>query len=194
MAKSTTQIEVRVELYKPPMALAGDEAIRLAQLFKEFGGTDYDRLTKPIRDGFAHNFQQEGTPEGPWESLADWTVEEREMMLHNPEDFFAGRITLVPGFTPERPILQRTGSYKESWIRFGPMHGLKVTMSGLEGGNIEILEGSKDPRAEKLSLGGKNVEGHIVPARPVNIIEDVFIGRMQSFLEGAAQQHARMIK
>lgn len=194
MAEVTEKIKISVELWRPTLAEAGDEALRLARLFATFKAAEYDKLTQPIRDGFAYNFQQEGTPGQPWKELAELTVEERERMYYTGTDIFGQRIRLVPGFTGEHPILQRTGDYKQSWIEFGPRHAINVASSGAEGLNIEIEEGSKHPMAELLSLGGPNAAGAIVPARPAHIIDEMFTKRIGDFLGDTAHKHSLRVK
>lgn len=168
----------------------GREAIRLAGLILGFSdGPDIGKITNPVRQGFAYNFDTEtgGPFRQKWRDLAERTRREREQL----------------GFQPEHPILERTGNYKSSWInRMDPRHFEKqhrhgqMTGGGLVGQNmLTIHVGSIDYRAPIHELGLEMPEHLVerermlsglpealqgegtgaVPARPVRFIANEFL-------------------
>lgn len=105
-----------------------------------------NRFENVVRQGFDYNFEQEGIPSGKWQELADLTKRERrEMQL-----FEAGG--LVPGFSEDHPILQRTGRYRQSWVNMNDQDAYSESFGGA--GNFFMFIGSDDPRVAKLSGGG----------------------------------------
>lgn len=107
-------------------------------------------IAEAIRQGFARNFGAESGGDGAaWPALAPWTVAEREHV----------------GYSGAHPILIRSGSYLYSWIESNYPHHVSLRES--DGMGWTVAEGTSDPRASVLELGGASDSGHPVPARPV---------------------------
>lgn len=188
---SDQAVRYRVWLRRPrnPQDI-GREALELVTtILRLSDGPDLGRVTQPVRDGWALNFAREGTSlDTRWADLADRTMREREFL----------------GFPAAHPILQRTGSYKRSWVnRTDPNYFERAHRRGsFSGGNftgggnqVFISLGSIDYRVPTLS-GGMEVPGSMfrdpfqatlggmpqrsyegmgrVPPRPVTPIDEKF--------------------
>lgn len=186
----------------------GKEAIAMVNWVDTFAKyttalTPFERV---VRDGFEFNFAVEGVPSGPWAALAPQTVRERKEML---DESSAG---LVPGFSPEHPILQRTGKYMLSWT---DPHDMDAIMAPVQHtyGDLFVHIGSKHPYVEKLSGGydvplseamyltGQEYTQSVwdemgiqpdhpwgnIPPRPVNELFDQFEDRLREIGESWGQ-------
>lgn len=166
--RSFGRVKISLKLVMPSPSDAWQEGIALSLAFNFLERDKLDYITGPILEGFAANFRTEGSSAGGWQRLALRTVWERTELLHSEGFAGQGRGNLVPGFTAEHPILQRTGDYMRSWTqRSHPDHGHEMQRYGQA--SMTIKEGSDDYRAEALSLG----EGRL-PARPVHYIDGLY--------------------
>jgi hypothetical protein len=148
------------------------EGVQLSYVFALMSRERLDYITGPIREGFRANFLQEGSSGGGWRRLASRTVYEREELMHSEGFLGLGQGGLVAGFSPQHPILQRSGQYMASWVNLGHHdHG----RSDVSFGNVSrlIAEGSDDYRAEALSMGDI-VSGGTLPPRPVHHIGGLY--------------------
>lgn len=127
--------------------------IGMEKAFEDFELADWltAKVDPILRARTAARFESEGDAiSGKWQSLAPWTVKERER-------------TNFPG---EHPINVRTGEMRRHLLGTFPrtsFHSLGVTMwsPGTDGGSTT---------AKKVKIaqqGGETPEGHPVPARPV---------------------------
>jgi hypothetical protein len=182
----------------------GSEAPELCEIMKNLGPHTKKRVVDPILEGFRHNFEVEGSAEGKWADLAEWTQNERKAL--------EGRGGLVPGFGPEHPILQRFGDYRASWIDRSNEYHLeewdaphKIPLSAGRSYTLPIIEvhvGSTDPRVAKLSSGREEFDFNVeqewhpemweeqteaidksIPARPVHPIESEYENKLKSRLD-----------
>ena len=131
----------------------GQEAVDLAESVMDMTASHKRRIIQPVLNGFEYNFQTESSEEGPWQELAARTKEEREEL----------------GFPREHPILERTGSYRASWIKRGHPNHLEVEVPIRASNTLALFVGSKDPRVGPLS-------GGFEPARLEDAGEEAGIG------------------
>lgn len=137
----------------------GMEAVFLTLLpAVKFSDADWQMLTEPIRRGFHDSFEREGTPTEKWWPLAEQTQLER----------------MTEGYEPSHPILQRTEKYLRSWVAvWDPKNLFEVKryfqLQGSVLNSVHIKIGSKDPRAERPSLGDEDAH---LPPREVHIVAD----------------------
>jgi len=174
-------------LVNPPESSAWQEPIELSYALAFLSSDQVDTIMAPIRSGFAWNFITEGSAEGPWDDLADATVEEREQWMELGPEW---GIEFVPGFSGTNPILQRTGEYKMSWVDSGhPKHGREDRPLGMVG--REILEGSADePRAYELSVG---LPAQNLPARPVAPVDEQFETAMKARIDALLTKYVQRV-
>lgn len=114
---------------------------------------EFEVARQAIRHGFQMNFLGEGSAGGPWDDLAPYTVEQRELL----------------GFPGEHPILVRTGDYEQSFV--DPGHPDHVSELDRYDGYVELLEGTAHPYVETHEYGREGDPR--VPARPVLLLEPV---------------------
>lgn len=185
---SIVRFKPTLVLVSPPESSSWQEPIELAYALAFLSSQQVDDIMAPIRHGFAWNFIQEGSAEGPWDDLADSTVEEREQWLEMGSGW---GFELVPGFSGTNPILQRTGEYKMSWVDSGhPEHGREDKSLGMAG--REIWEGSADePRAHDLSMG---VKAQNLPARPVAPVEEQFETAMKARIDALLTKYIQTVR
>ena len=74
-------------------------------------------------------------------------------------------------------MLVRTGQYKGSWVNKN--HPLHYHEDFLWWGEFHMIEGSKDPRVNRLSGGDV---GDNLPPRPVAILETESFDRLDSMI------------
>jgi hypothetical protein len=119
----------------------------LDQMGKPPTSTQLRTVTDAIRAQYARAFAGEGPIQGgKWAALAPSTVRER----------------ISKGFPGSHPILQRTGSYRESWVnRNWPAH---IEDYQETAGGWQVSVGSQDYRTKWLEKGGARL-----PARPVRV-------------------------
>lgn len=191
--RSYCRVKTRLVLVMPQADRSWREGIKLANAFRRLPDEKIRYITEPIREGFAANFRSEGSAAGGWRHLAARTVYEREELLHSEGFAGAGRGSLVPGFTPTHPILQRTGDYMRSWTQAGhPSHGRDKSDFGQA--SVSIMEGSEDYRAEDLSLGtGGGEEGGRLPPRPVHFLSGLYEVSIGAKLEAALTQYVQTV-
>lgn len=112
------------------------------------GSRERDEIGEAVRQGFARNFQMEGSADGSWAALRPATQAQRQML----------------GFPPARPILYRTGSLFDSFVAGAhPQHYTRTSQSS---GLYAQEEGSDDIRAARLQQGdpASNLMGRSVVA------------------------------
>lgn len=131
------------------------------------GNRELEKIADAGRMGFALNFATESGGGAKWPPLAPMTVEERQSL----------------GFAGEHPILQRTGALKLSLT--DPRHPLNVTDVSTHGGysyieRINIELGSMDDRFPILHAGGTTDLGYHVPPRPMTVLADAAIQRLET--------------
>lgn len=194
-------------------ASIGTEVQRMVNWAKTLAGfpAARDRFEEQVREGFAYNFDVEGTPSSPWQELAERTKQERK-------DLRESGASLVPGFTEDHPILQRTGVYRASWIdKEDPLALLEMEQP--VPGNLFIYIGSKHKHVPILSGGAlapmefamatEGIEysqtlmdemgiipthpwAHI-PPRPVHELADVFEALLEELGEGFGMAFAKQV-
>lgn len=185
---SIIKFDLTLTLVNPSPSSAWQEGIELSYAFALLDANEIDTILAPIRHGFRQNFNREGSAGGKWKELADWTVSERAA-LSQQGSFIGG---LVPAFGPEHPILQRTGEYMMSWVDSGhPAHGREDTAMGQVG--RQVLEGSEDRRAEELSLGASRAGGGHLPARPVNLVDEIFETAMKARIDAILTKYIQTV-
>ena len=130
-----------------------------------------DKVADRIRLGFQRNFETESGGGQPWETLAPFTVAERN------------RLRQEHGWpiTGEHPILRRTGELRQSVIEKG--HPLHVCEISRDWSGVMVEVGSDDSRFAILHAGGKNESGAYVPPRPMTVLSDEDIDGLQRVLE-----------
>lgn len=182
------KVPIRFDLVMPTPDRAWQEGIQLAYAFALMESSTIDYIMQPILAGFKMNFATEGASgPGAWKRLAEWTQSER-LQLMGQESFMG---SLVPGFSPTHPILQRTGEYMRSWIEKGhPLHGREDEPHGMVG--RVIMEGSEDRRAEELSLGLPGP--YALPARPVAIVAGLYETSMAAKVDAALARYAMTVQ
>lgn len=121
------------------------------------GSREIEKVADAGRRGIALNFATESAGGEPWPHLAPMTVEERRSL----------------GFAGEHPILQRTGSLKESLT--DPSHPLNITNVLTHGyygyrERIYIELSSADERFPLLQAGGLTDLGYYIPPRPMTLL------------------------
>jgi len=131
------------------------------------GHQELEKIADAGRMGIALNFATESAGGTPWPPLAPWTVAERQEL----------------GFAGEHPILVRSGSLKSSLV--DPRHPLNLTDISTHGGysyieRIHIELGSLDERFPILHAGGITDEGYYVPARPMTVLADESLQRLET--------------
>lgn len=206
-------LNVTFEIIKPKdHKFIGSEAPDLCLIMMKLGKHTKKRVIDPILEGFRHNFEVEGSAEGQWAQLADWTKNDREALK--------GSSGLVGGFSKEHPILQRFGDYRASWIDRDNEYHLEEWdyphVLALGGGGsftmpiIEVHVGSTDPRVPKLSSGREEfdveqewspemweeeaeIETTSIPPRPVHPIGSEFEASLKSRLDQIYRYEANRI-
>ena len=185
--RSIGRLGVTLKLVMPQPSDAWQEGMALAFAFAFLEKDKLDYITGPILEGFAANFRTEGSSAGGWQRLALRTIWERTELLHSEGFAGQGRGNLVPGFTAEHPILQRTGDYMRSWTqRSHPKHGHEFERYGQA--SVIVKEGSDDYRAEDLSLG----EGRL-PARPVHFIDGLYEASIGAKIEAMLTKYVETV-
>lgn len=209
-------LHISLEIIKPSdHKHIGSEAPQLCEIMMKLGRHSKRRVIDPILEGFRHNFEIEGSAEGQWAQLADWTKAERKGLLGSPG--------LVSGFGEDHPILQRFGDYRASWIDRDSEYHLEEWKAPhtipLGGGRsyvlpiIEVHVGSTDPRVEVLSSGKREFEVDVeqewhpdmweeeaemegmgsIPPRPVHPILSEFETQLGSRLDQIYRHEAERI-
>lgn len=115
------------------------------------GSQDLMRVEQSVRYGFAGNFARQAAGDSPpWAPLAPRTQRERA----------------AQGYNSTSPILVRSGSYRESWLRLFP-NGYRLMTYSADGWLMTV--GSGDYRVEWLSNG---VGARNLPPRPVHFLDN----------------------
>lgn len=103
----------------------------LARFFNTLGvrisGSDKEEIADAVHAGFAQNFVMQASGAGPWAALKPRTVEQRRRL----------------GFPGTRPILYRTGDYRDTFTEGGdPEHFSQAWNSS---NRFVLEEGSESP-------------------------------------------------
>lgn len=180
------KFELVLELVSPAPDSAWQEPMELALAFSFMSTDDVATIMAPILHGFSMNFLREGSAEGSWPELKDLTQNERHALM-TQGDMFGG--TLVPGFTPAHPILQRTGDYRRSWVDPGHAKHVREDL-GSGTASREIWEGSDHPYAEELSMG---VPGRNLEPRPVHLVDQTFEEGMRARIDAMLTKYIQRV-
>lgn len=134
------------------------------------GNQEIEKIAEAGRLGIAWNFAHESGGGEPWPHLAPMTVEQRRSL----------------GFAGEHPILQRAGSLKESLVdRSHPLNITEISRHGYHDHweRIYIELGSADERFPILHAGGWIDPLHYVPPRPMTVLGDEAIQRLDATIQ-----------
>lgn len=188
--RKIVRLAPRIVLEKPPPGDAWQEPIELSLALTLMDYSTIVTITEPIRTGFAHNFMREGSQAGPWEPLADWTKSERMELMSQSSFFGTG---LVPGFSAEHPILQRTGEYRATWIdKSNALSGLEIESLGQV--SRTIMVGSRHEHAGELSFGEIRPGGGRLPARPVHYIDPMYEQALDARITAVLTKYVQQVK
>jgi phage gpG-like protein len=124
----------------------------MVQTFETLGlrlnSSDRDEIADSVAAGFAASFRNEGSRGGRWPRLTFATQADRRRK----------------GFPPARPILERTGSYRDSFARRSSDHYEQWSQSA----RLVALESGSEHRLLDYLEGGTSR----MPARPVTDLTD----------------------
>ena len=121
---------------------------------ERLSGDDQRRIADAVRFGFSDNFRNERSgDEGDWLTLSTMTIKQRAKRGYGP-----------------RPILQQTGSFRDSWTKRGNADHIEKYRSNKGGWSLDV--GSSDERVNLLGYGGIGGLGYYIPPRPVVFLSE----------------------
>lgn len=125
-----------------------DDLEQLIDKISRPGNGQTRMIADGIRQQFQANFTRQGSGSGNWAPLAPSTVEQRRRF----------------GFAGNRPILVRSGSYRDSFVGRGSDNYENIQTTGF---GLIIDVGSDDRRGPWLERGTSKM-----PARSVTLLDD----------------------
>lgn len=131
-------------------------ATELREFFRRIrnpGRGERHKLANVVRRGIGRNFTRQRAGDGPpWARLSSFTVAERRML----------------GYAGERPILTRSGVFRDSHTNPANPDHREEWETTADGYSVEI--GSRDER-DSLLQGGQIGPSFVIPPRPVSLLD-----------------------
>ncbi len=142
-----------------------DDLDQLINRISNPGNAQKRSIADAVRQRVAENFTRQGSASGAWAPLAPWTVKDRQQK----------------GYAGTRPILVRTGRYRDTHTnRSSPNHYESIQSTG---SGFVVETGSNDFRDTWLQRGTARI-----PGRPVNDLDDGQEARIADVIELAIRQ------
>ena len=138
-----------------PESQSADELREFFRRIRQPGADERCKIAGAVRQGVARNFTSQRAGDGPfWQRLAPSTVLDRLML----------------GYAGERPILVRSGSFRDSHTNPANPDHREEWETTAEGYSVEI--GSRDERDAVLQ-GGQIGPSFVIPPRPVSVLDSL---------------------